>query len=246
MVQFFRIAGIICIAYYVLIVLYAGITTDFSVIWPVFSAGCFLAAFLIRTGKWQALPAAIRKGTVVVLAAGCCLFFVLLVNVIRGMTLRTEAGPDYVIVLGAQVRGDVPSLSLRYRLDEAARVAEQYPEARLILSGGKGGGENITEAECMRRYLTEKGLSADRILLEDRSTTTLENLRYSDEAYDCAERPCGLVSNGFHIYRAVLIAKKYGFQNVWGIPARSSAILLVHNTVREVFALVNEWRKGTV
>lgn len=240
------IAACICIAYYVLIVLYAGITTDFSWFWAAAGILCALAAWMVRSGRWNALPAGIRWGVVSVTAAGCCLFLVLFAGVLRGMVANGGAQPEYIVVLGAQVRGSVPSLSLQYRLDKAAESAKEYPQAKLILSGGQGSGEDISEAECMRRYLAQKGLEEDRILTEDRSTSTLENLRFSDELYSCAGKPCAIISNGFHICRSVRIAEKYGYQNVWGIPAASSKILLVHNAVREVFALVNEWRKGTI
>ena len=243
---FLWIAACVCVAYYVMIILYAGITTDFSWIWAVTGALCALLALAERSGKTAALPVWIRGGFLAVLAAGCCLFLILFTGVIRGMIPHEGNEMDYIVVLGAQVRGSVPSLSLQYRLDQAADTARKHPQAKLILSGGQGSGENLSEAECMRRYLEEKGLEPARLLMEDRSTSTLENLRLCDELYGCAQKSCAIISNGFHTYRAVRIAKKYGYQNVWGIPAASSKILLVHNAVREVFALVNEWRKGTI
>ena len=246
MEQLFWIIGIACMLYYVIITAYAGFGVSFGWFWPALGILCFGMALLIRSGKWQALPAWLRYGLTGCAAAGGCLFLVLLVFVIRGMFARTERQPEYLIVLGSQVRGDVPSRSLKFRLDEAASQAEKYPQAKLILSGGKGDGENISEAECMFHYLKEQGIPESRLLLEDQSTSTLENLLFSDRLYACAQKPCGIISNAFHISRAAAIAKKSGYADAWGIPARCGAVLLLHDTVREVFAFVNEWRKGTI
>jgi uncharacterized SAM-binding protein YcdF (DUF218 family) len=81
---------------------------------------------------------------------------------------------DYAIVLGAKVNGETPSLSLRYRLEATLNYANQYPHVKLVLSGGQGTDEYISEAEAMRRYLVENGVSEERLLLESKSTSTYE------------------------------------------------------------------------
>ncbi|MEI3193353.1 MAG: YdcF family protein [Lachnospiraceae bacterium] len=91
---------------------------------------------------------------------------------------------DYLVVLGAQVRGTVPSRALKKRLDTAAEYLGKNLETKVVVSGGKGAGEEITEAEAMENYLLELGIEKDRIIMEDRSTTTSENLRYTGELID--------------------------------------------------------------
>ena len=150
------------------------------------------------------------------------------------------------MVLGAQVKGDVPSRALKKRLVKAYEYAEENPITILILSGGQGFGENITEAQCMADFLLEKGLPRERILLEEKSTNTMENLKFSNELSGCADKKTGIISNDFHVYRALKLAEKLGYDNPEGIAAPSDAVMQVHYVVREVFALVKEIAKGNV
>lgn len=243
-------AGALCLAYYAVIVLYAGIGADFAWFWVFAGLLGLGAGRWVRKGGFHALPGFWRIGVSLLFAAGLALFLILLGCVFSGMSRRPEreakADPRYILVLGAQVKGEVPSRALAFRLEEAARLAGRWPKADLILSGGQGAGEDISEAECMRRYLEKKGIARERLLLEAASVSTWENLKLSEEAYGCAGVSCALVSNNFHIFRAVKIAEKLGYRKVFGSPAGTDSLLLVHNVVREVFALLNEWRKGTI
>ncbi len=83
---------------------------------------------------------------------------------------------DYAVILGAKVNGEIPSLSLQFRLDAALEYAIQYPHVYLILSGGQGPGEHISESEAMKRFLVKNGIQEERLLIEDLSTSTYENL----------------------------------------------------------------------
>lgn len=86
---------------------------------------------------------------------------------------------DFIIVLGAQVRGDTPSVTLQYRLESAYDYLMVNPQTKAVLSGGQGPDEIMTEAEAMRRYLVGKGIEEERLILEEQSTSTYENLKYS-------------------------------------------------------------------
>lgn len=234
------ILGILCLFYYAAIVLYAGITADFAWIW-VFGGVLLL---LLRRGLLyqKAHPeSAVRfwnAGLIVLFLAGFVLVLVIGGRVAAGMFGKPKPDLDYVIVLGAQVKGNVPSRALRKRLDCAAAYAGENPDTVVILSGGKGSGEDISEAECMYQYLLEKGIDQKRMILEDRSTSTWENLNFSAKLADVKQKKTGLVSNNFHIYRSVQLAKKAGYQHISGIPAPSDLGMQPHYVLREVFAVL--------
>ena len=149
-----------------------------------------------------------------------------------------EASCDYLIVLGAGVNGTVPSLSLRERLDAAYDYLQAYPNTICVVSGGQGSGEDITEAECMYRYLTGKGIAPERILLEDQATSTQENLVYSLELIGPdATHSVGILSSEYHLCRARQMAKKLGLDPLM-IPAKTTYLSLrVNYFLREIAAL---------
>ncbi len=175
-----------------------------------------------------------------VLTALLALGFVVL-SITGGTIARSGEGSpdpeaDYLIVLGCQVNGTTPSLMLRQRLDAAANYLNTYPDAQCIVSGGMGPGEDITEAACMYTYLTGAGIDEGRILLEDRSTSTMENLRYSME-FMAPGATVAIVSNEFHLYRAGQMAKSLGLDAKL-IPADTQLpILLASYSLREIFAV---------
>lgn len=118
------------------------------------------------------------------LLAGAAVVGVLVIAAIEVPIVAASRGDEranapYVIVLGAGVNGDVPSLSLQNRLLAAQRWLTNHPDSKAILSGGQGPGENISEAQCMYQWLTQYGIAGERLLLEDQSRSTQENLKYS-------------------------------------------------------------------
>lgn len=119
---------------------------------------------------------------------------------------------DYAIILGAKVNGEIPSLSLRYRLDAALDYANDYPHVQLVLSGGQGPGEHISEAEAMRRYLMENGIDEDRLLLESTSTSTYENILYSQEMLPSSVRSVTIITSDYHLERSKRIAQNLNLQ----------------------------------
>lgn len=147
----------------------------------------------------------------------------------------------YIIVLGAGVRGTVPSLTLSERIRAAYDYLVTNPETIAVLSGGQGPGEEITEAACMYRELTAMGIDGSRLLLEESSTSTIENLRFSLDVAESAtgNRPAriGIVSSEYHLFRAGLFAKRLGLES-FGIPAKTSWFTLRFNYyLREIVAV---------
>lgn len=158
----------------------------------------------------------------------------------------SKGSPDtpcqYMIVLGAGINGSTPSRSLQDRIDAAYAYLTEHPQVQCIVSGGQGPGENLTEAQCMYDHLTAMGIDGSRIWLEDRSTSTLENIEFSLNVVEekTGSRPdtAGILSSEYHLYRAGLFAKQQGLTAV-GIPARTYwRHLFVSYFVREIFAVL--------
>ncbi len=235
--KIFYTAGILCLLYYVIIVFYAGITADFAWIWP--GAAVFLAGAGGVLHIRNRLPGAVVSFLLIIMAVLLLSFGAVLFQIGKEMVRKPPADLDWVIVLGAQVKGRTPSRALKKRLDAAAKYAAENPGTRLILSGGQGSGEEITEAQAMYEYLQKNGIAPERMLKEERSTTTKENLEYSRSFVEPGAK-VGILSNNFHIYRALALAKRCGYEAVYGIPAPSDPLMQPHYLVREVFALGKE------
>ncbi len=148
---------------------------------------------------------------------------------------------DLIIVLGCKVKGERPSRMLRRRLDAAYEAMQKHPDALVVLSGGKGSDEKISEAEGMRRYLVEKGADESRLIMEDKSTNTFENIKFSFAITD--KLGCGrditIVTDGFHQYRASLIAKQEGAKNVTAYSANTQPKYVPTYWVREWLGLTH-------
>ena len=241
-------AGIVCLAYYLLIVVYAGLTADFAWFWMVLAAVLEGGAVLIRYGGKHPgfFPGWLKYAVSAVVLLGMIGFILLCGLVISGMKTAARKNLDYVVVLGAHVKGDVPSKALELRLKAALKYARENEDTILILSGGQGFGEDITEAKCMENYLTAHGISRERLVLEEKSTNTKENLKFSDELTGCSGKNTGILSNNFHVYRAVRLAAKLGYEHPYGIAAASDPVMQVHYVVRETAALVKEKLCGNI
>lgn len=164
--------------------------------------------------------------------------------VFRGEADHSALPVDAVIVLGAGVNGEEPSAALWSRIRAAADYLADHPDVPVVLSGGQGPGEDISEAEAMRRALwTNSEAWNARYLLEERSTSTAENFRYSKallEEYglDTETAVIAVVTNDFHCFRSHMIAQKQGLNTI-GIPAELPWWWLTANYyLREAFAVV--------
>lgn len=234
----FTVLALFCLIYWLICGICAGFGISALWIWPLAAVMFGLLALWVINAR---LFARLRRHTPVrivvalLLAALFVYFAVIECLIIADMSNSGDTPLDYVIILGAKVNVDIPSLALRCRIDRAYEYLSKNPDTTAVASGGKGDGEDISEAECMRRELTALGIAPERILIEDRSTSTFENLRFSFELIpDNAD--VGLITNNFHIHRAVRLADAAGY-NVTGIPAPYSNPLLIHYMVREFFSI---------
>lgn len=143
-----------------------------------------------------------------------------------------------VIVLGCQVIGDTPSLMLSERVDAAYEFLIENPDVPCIVSGGKGDGENLSEAQCMYNLLIGKGIDPDRIYMEDKSVNTKENIKFSKEIIEenNLSENTAIVTDIFHQYRASDIVKSNGL-NYGSVPADCVWYLIPTYYVRELVAI---------
>ena len=237
MVWFLGGTAVLCLLYYIIIVIYSGVSTSFALIWPCLAIflGLLAAGWWFGSQHEGRIPVWIGVSVGTVCAAG---FLILVITeVLIGWSAITATGQpaDYVIVLGAQVHADKPSVVLKYRLDEAILYLNENPETVCIVAGGQGKNEPYSEAYGMAQYLMQNGIDKDRILLEDQSKTTEENLRYSRKFLP-EDAEVGIITNDFHMFRALQIAKKQGLSDVCGIAADSTKFYLPNNMLREYFA----------
>lgn len=169
-------------------------------------------------------------------------FLAVMLLVFSGARSDETEKVDYIIVLGAKINGEMPSYTLRERLDTAALFLHGNPETRAVVCGGQGADEVVTEAYAMKKYLVSKGIESDRILEEGESRNTLSSVENAKEIIEAQEAQNGytaaVVTSETHLFRARLIMKKFGLGPL-GIAAKTPYRgLLVTNAVREYFSVV--------
>jgi uncharacterized SAM-binding protein YcdF (DUF218 family) len=162
---------------------------------------------------------------------------------------RNDSGvrADFVLIPGATVVGDRPSLVLQHRLDAALPYIRANPGALVIVSGGRGAGESFTEAEVMKRYLVKNGISAQRIIKEEQATNTIGNVAYTEQiidGYALGHKPkVMIVTNDYHMYRAMLLARNRDM-DAYGITRAIHWSVAPICYCREYFSLVQLFLTG--
>ena len=186
-----------------------------------------------------------RKGLVsivtILLCLGLAVFAVTEGFIIHAARGNVQEARGYLVVLGAKVNQGGPSLALRSRINAAYDYLTAHPDCIAILSGGQGTDEPMTEAQCMYHELVAMGIDPSRLWLEDQSTNTWENLKFSRELLEAntgsVPEQIALVSSEFHLFRAGLFARRFGF-DAQGVPAPTPLPLLkVNYFIREAVAV---------
>jgi uncharacterized SAM-binding protein YcdF (DUF218 family) len=145
---------------------------------------------------------------------------------------------DYTIILGAGIRGETMTDTLRRRVDKAidyTKLNDDY--GYIVVSGGQGPGESITEAEAMKRYLVEHNVV--NVLKEEKSTDTYENLLFSKEIIEkhsgksIEELKIKIITSDFHMLRSKMLSIKLGYKDVNFCGSSYYAILIPNYYVRE-------------
>lgn len=250
--------AVICLAYYVLIAVYAGVGTAFAAVWLLL--GGFLGAAAAGVRYYQRYPERIQLwipvSLVTLCASGVVILLIMQILIFRWIPSTAEPNLDYVIVLGAHVKPEGISKTLKLRLDKAAEYAAQNPDTVLVLSGAQGSGEPSTEAVAMREYLLNQGVPDEQMLLEERSYSTVENIAYSKILIEQdrqkkhgevkKEPRIAVLTNNFHLYRARMIARKQELADIRGIAAESDKILFVHFCLRDSIAILKDRLMGNL
>lgn len=199
---------------------------------------------LIEKGKISKRAKALRGVLITGYLAFVLLFAfesVLLVDAIRAQPPSDAT----LIILGCSVKGEEPSQMLRLRIEAAEKFMKENPESTAVLSGGQGPGEDITEALCMYRELTARGISSDRLYMEGESTSTRENVAFSKEIIlrEGLNTRVAVVSNNFHLYRASLSVKAAGLE-FYSVSAFTPYPLLATYVMREYMGILAQWVAG--
>ncbi len=164
-------------------------------------------------------------------------FIVIEIQISAGAKTTAEPNAEYVIILGAGLDGEKPLPPLVSRMDKALEYLRANPNAKVIATGGQGAGEGITEAEAARRYLVANGIEEARIFLEDKSVDTLENIQFASSLFEKDTRVV-IVTNEFHIYRSMYIARKNGLNAASLVAPSPSFMHKVSYFLREFFSVV--------
>lgn len=160
--------------------------------------------------------------------------------------LKNEAdgSNEYVVILGAKVKpGGIPSQSLKNRLDAAVDYLQKYPTVKAIVTGGQGADEDRTEASVMADYLIEHGIAEERVLLEDQSTTTYENLLFAKKLLPENTASITIISNDFHLKRATILARKLGLK-ADVVAAPTPKVVNTKSRIRERLAIIKAYTRG--
>lgn len=242
----FIFIGILSILYYLgLNIIFGKIAFSFVF----FILGLFFVAYgglevKYNLNLWIKIPKCIRSGITIVIIIGLTIF-----TLIEGLIFYEghhydTKKPDYVMVLGAGLRGNEISKSLLYRLKTAIEFNKMYPDVNIIVSGGKGSGENITEAEAMRNYLINNGVDERLIIMEDKSTSTYENFKFTKnllkDITGKEDYTITVITNNFHMYRAKFLGEEVGFECL-GYPAPAHVSTSFNFHVREFFGVVRAY-----
>ena len=232
-----------------------GSGTAFFAVWLILAVLFVCAAVGIHLNLWKMFPNLIKKILGVVLTLCLASFLIIEGLVVSQMHVEGPDHLDYLIVLGAQVYKSGPSPVLKFRLDKAYEYLTANPDTRCIVTGGQGYNEPFTEADCMADYLINLGIDSERIIRENKSTTTSQNLtnsmkliaadtidnssgstNTSDSAGSGTTNTIGILTNDFHMFRAMQIAKAQKIPDAYGISCGSTKVYLPNNMFREYFA----------
>lgn len=240
----------------------AGLLAAAAVLTYCFASGAFrfiglvLGAFAVLAAVWglscccpPGARRALRRAVAAAVLLGAALFGILEGLVLSGDHSEIGGAPRVMVILGAQVKPWGPSVLLQDRLDTALAYLEDHPEMTVVVSGGQGRDEHISEARCMYDYLTARGVAGERILLEEDSHNTWENLNNTfallkAEGCNLSAEEILVVSNGFHLARVRMLSGRVweGTDRPSTLAAPSSDLSArINSYVREAPALLKSW-----
>lgn len=241
MKKLFLTAGSICLIYGIIVLLIIGFGNIFS--WFFALLGIL---FLFLSVLYEKLSITGRRILILIMTAGLLAFGTLESQIIGYGRKQAKPDADYVILLGSGVSEKGISIDFKARIDAAYKYLKKNPKTYVIVTGAKGDNEPVSEASAARDYLLSLGLSENRIILEDQSYSTLQNLQNSGKLIEQEGKTIGsssivIVSSSFHLYRARYIAEQIGFRNISCLGSHGLRILDPQYYTREFFACIKEW-----
>lgn len=238
----FILIGLICIAYYVLVNSLTGRTTFSSFYLIIGIALILYSLFIDKLLKIKFFSRLYKPFKIFVII--CISTFILVEGAIVLYPKKSLEPCDYIVVLGAGIRGTSLTTTLKDRLDKTIEYVNKTGyDGDIIVSGGKGPGEDMTEAEAMNRYLVENGIHKNKVILEDKATSTYENLNFSKKIIEelsgkgIEDLDILVVTTDFHAMRSNMLAKKNGYKDVNLYTSDSQWYLVPSTYAREFFAL---------
>lgn len=220
--------------------------SKFFVVWFITGGIFALAAFVHNSGVFGGFHKAVRITLNSLILAAVVWILVTQVLVISAFFAKPPKGLDYLLVLGSQVTESGPAPITKMRLDSAYDYLLENEDTMVIVSGGMAGAENLSEGSVMKDYLLKRGIAPDRILTEEESRNTAENIRLSSMYFDKENDTVGIVTNNFHLFRAEAIAKKQGVKKISGLAAPCPLYYLPNNMFRESFGIVKDFLLGNL
>ncbi len=245
--QILFMIGILFILYFLSIAFFVGHGTNFYFIWLIMGIALILLSICLKKEILiPSLPILFRRLFRIGVSVCLVIFLIVEIFIFSGFTAKGPEELDYIIVLGAQMKTTGPSRVLKMRLDKAYDYAVRNSDTCVIVSGAKGSDEPVSEAQGMYDYLVEKGIDKNRIIMEDQSYNTNQNIMFSSAFLDKEKDQIGIITNNFHIFRATRIAKRCGYKNVYGIAAKSEPFLQPNNMLREFLGVMKDYLVGNI
>jgi len=238
--------GIICEVYFIGTIIFGGRVTfaEFYL-----GLGILLIALgllnRLNNGKYTLIkPGKIKTVIKTCFFIGLASFVIIEALIIQSAISKHREKTDYLVILGAGLRGEVPSMALYQRLYASLEYVKLNPNVKVVVSGGRGPGETITEAEAMKRFLINHGVAKDQVIKEEKSTNTLENMKFTTEILKGLDKSktieVTIVTNNFHMFRAKFLAQRQGLK-AYGYPSPLHPMLVPTYFVREYLAVINSY-----
>lgn len=198
----------------------------------------------IRMGKPVIQNSLVRKLVCILVILSILSFVFIEALIVYGSSSQEDVEVDYLIILGAGLHGGNITLTLQERLQKGIEYLGKHPDTKVIVTGGQGFGESITEAEAMEGYLVSKGIESQRIVKEDKATSTMENFVFSkkilQQVMKMDENRIVVITNDFHMLRSKLLARRVGFEP-YGITCSTPISVRANCYIREYFALIKSY-----
>lgn len=236
--------GILCLLYCLFILLFVRFGSWFFLIWGAGGLALCVWGGLLYCQKTKSIPRWVKLCWGLLVGVGLTVFVAVEGLILTQFGAQAQPGADYCVILGAQIRANGPSDVLRRRLDRALVYLRDNLDTQVIVSGCQGSNEPVSEARGMYDYLVGAGIAPERIQMEEASRNTCENLEFSGNLLNRGEDSVVLVTNNFHMYRALHLAEGAGYEHVQGLAASSYPWTLPNNMFREFMGVVKDFMAG--